>query len=84
MTNDYYIYYVDMPPSIHEMITPCEGGYTIYIDQKRLYSRQKILEAYNHARIHVMNEDWEKSSVQEIEHAAHKKDRSTSQWNGQD
>jgi len=69
LTDEIYIYRIDLPDGINEMITPCEDGYTLYID-KRL-SPDGFIRAYHHAVSHVINNDWDKSDVQSIERTAH-------------
>lgn len=69
MTDDIYIYCINLPEGINEMIAPCEGGYTLYID-KRL-SPDGFIRAYHHAVSHVRNKDWDKTDVQSIERTAH-------------
>lgn len=66
--DDVFIYYVDFPDNIKEMITPCLDGYTLYIN-KRL-PREAKLKAYNHAMRHVTCRDFEKTDVQRIEISA--------------
>lgn len=67
--DDFYVYLVDMPTTVHEMILPCVGGYTIYLNSR--LSRQGQLTAYQHALKHVERNDWEKYDVQQIEFEAH-------------
>ena len=68
--NDIYVYLVNLPPGIHEAVTPCRDGYTIYIDND--LSPDAKLEAYNHAVRHILNRDFEiEGNVQEIERRAH-------------
>ena len=68
--DDIFVYIVDMPTTAHEMIMPCPGGYTIYLNAR--LSHQDRVEAYLHALKHVENNDWEKDDVQQIEYEAHK------------
>ena len=67
--DDVYVYVVALPPGIHEMIAPCEGGYTIYIDDS--LSNKGRLDALKHAIVHIKNNDFEKEDVQEIEWDSH-------------
>ena len=69
--DDIYVYIVDMPTTAAEMIMPCPGGYTIYLNAKLSY--QERLKAYLHALGHVERNDWEKEDVQLIEAEAHDK-----------
>ena len=68
---DTYIYIVDLPTGINEAVTPCVGGYTIYINAKLTMEDQ--CKALNHALWHIQNDDFSKNNVQEIEAEAHKK-----------
>jgi hypothetical protein len=65
-----YTYCVDLPDGIHEAVTPCADGYTIYINRALTYEHQ--LEAYAHALHHIHEEDFLKSDVQSIESDAHR------------
>lgn len=65
-----YIYCVDMPPNVHEMVTPCLDGFTIYLDIKEdEITAQKRLE---HALRHIADNDFDKTDVQDIEANSHK------------
>lgn len=68
--DDIYVYVVDMPTTAAEMIMPCTGGYTIYLNAK--LSQEERVRAYRHALKHVERNDWEKEDVQQIESEAHK------------
>lgn len=67
--DDFYVYIVDMPTTAAEMILPCEGGYTIYLNARLSY--QDRVKAYMHAMKHVERKDWENDDVQQIEMEAH-------------
>lgn len=67
--DDIFTYLTHLPRGIREMITPCENGYTIYLDES--LDEQERLNAYTHAIGHIANSDYEKSDVQEIEARAH-------------
>ena len=69
MDNDIFVYIVDMPTTAAEMIMPCNGGYTIYLNARLSY--QDRVRAYTHALKHVEQNDWNKTNVQEIEAEAH-------------
>ena len=45
-----------MPRGIHESVLPCEGGYTIYLDES--LSGEQLIEAYEHALVHIKNGDF--------------------------
>ena len=64
-----YIYYVDLPNNVKEIITPCYDGYTVYIN-KRL-PREAKKRAYNHAVRHIQRDDFHKTDVQAIEYQNH-------------
>lgn len=63
--NDIFVYCIDLPAGINEVVTPCLDGYTIYIADA--LSPQGKKEALEHALNHIQNDDWNKSNVQEIE-----------------
>ncbi len=65
MTDDIYVYLIDIPGKIHEMVMPCQGGYTIYIDKN--LDRLAQLKAYQHALSHIENGDFEKTNATMIE-----------------
>ena len=67
--DDIYVYIVDMPTTAAEMIMPCSGGYTIYLNARLSY--QDRVKAYLHALGHVERNDFEKADVQKIEMEAH-------------
>ena len=67
--DDIYVYLVDLPPAVSEMITPCFGGYTVYLNAN--LSHRGRVEAYKHALEHVRRNDWEHADVQQIEMEAH-------------
>lgn len=70
MTEDVFVYLIDFPCSkTHEMVVPCEGGYTVYLDAKMPQNRQ--ITALRHALDHIVNQDWEKDDVNVIETDAH-------------
>lgn len=72
---DVFIYAVDLPRGVHEMVTPCtcEDGYTIYVDIKD--DKQSRLNHLLHAVRHISHGDFEKNDVQQIEAEAHKEVR---------
>ena len=70
MDDDIYVYLVDLPPAVPEMVAPCSDGYTIYLNARLAYTDR--VKAYLHALEHVARNDWEKDNVQEIEKDAHK------------
>ena len=67
--DDIYIYYVDFPDSVKEVVTPCLDGYTIYINSK--LPREAMIQAYKHAMRHICHSDFNNDNVQDIEARAH-------------
>lgn len=70
--DDIYTYLIPLPPGINEIVMPCFGGYTIYIDSR--LTREKQVRSYYHALNHIINNDFEKADVQEIETNAHRRE----------
>lgn len=73
--DDIFIYFIKLPHGISEMVTPCEGGYTVYIEES--LTDEQRLEAYNHALRHIQNGDFDMDNVKtvaEMEIAAHGKE----------
>ena len=66
-----FVYLVNLPDHIKEMVTPCFDGYTIYLDSN-LDEIQQV-KAFNHALSHIKGRDFEKSDVNAIEINAHTK-----------
>lgn len=69
MDNNIYVYIVDLPNEVSEMVTPCMDGYTVYLNARLSYSGR--VRAYHHAIRHIEGNDWRKENVQEIEADAH-------------
>lgn len=65
-----FVYLVDLPDRVDEMVTPCDDGYTVYISSKLSYTGR--VRAYCHALRHIENDDWSKEDVQQIETEAHR------------
>lgn len=63
--DDIFVYLVNLPDGIHEMVTPCCDGFTVYIDSKLTCTERQ--KAYLHALDHIKRNDFEKENVQEIE-----------------
>ena len=59
MTDDIFVYFIDIPGNVNEMVTPCFGGYTVYIDCK--LDREHRIKAYRHAIKHIKRGDFEKN-----------------------
>lgn len=70
--DDVFVYLVNLPDGVDEVVLPCFGGYTLYIDQRLSWHGQR--EAYKHGLKHIKNNDHEKHDVQQIEYEAHRKE----------
>lgn len=66
---DIYVYIVDLPGRVDEMVTPCLDGYTVYLNARLSYAGR--VEAYHHAIRHIERNDFENDDVQKIEEEAH-------------
>ena len=71
MTDNIYLYFVPLPVGIHEMITPCFDGYTIYLNSVDTYEQHK--KSFFHAIKHIFSDDFDHSNIQDIEANAHNK-----------
>lgn len=70
--DEIFTYPTDLPPGVHEMVTPCgDGCYTLYINTRD--SRERQIEAYRHAIRHIQRQDHEKDDTQTIETEAHER-----------
>lgn len=67
--DDVFVYFVDLPDRVHEMVASGYDGYTIYIDDR--LDKISQCEALYHAMHHIEHNDFEKSDVDKIEHDAH-------------
>ena len=69
--DDIYIYLIKMPRGIHEAVLPCEGGYTIYLDES--LTGERLIEEYEHAMTHIENGDFynDTMTASEMEFRAH-------------
>lgn len=65
MADDIYVYIVDLPRHVDEIVTPCVGGFTVYL-ASRLDEKHR-LEAYRHALKHIEDGDFDRDNVQYIE-----------------
>ena len=65
-----YVYIVDLPDRVDEMVAPCLDGYTVYISSRLSYTGR--VRAYCHALRHIERNDFEMDDVQRIELEAHK------------
>ncbi len=66
---DVYVYIVDLPERVDEMVTPCLDGYTVYLNARLSYAGR--VKAYHHAIRHIERNDFENDDVQKIEEEAH-------------
>lgn len=71
MADEVYIYIIKLPPGIHEIVTPCADGYTVYLSAADTAERR--IRSYRHALLHIENMDFEKKDVNRIEDAEHRK-----------
>ncbi len=67
--DDVFVYSVNLPPTVNELVTPCVDGYTVYLNNR--LSRDGMFKAYNHALGHIRNNDFEKVLADEIEKDSH-------------
>lgn len=68
--DEVYVYLVDLPSGINEMVTPCaDGDYTVYLSARLDNAHRQ--RAYEHALKHIRNNDFQKTDVQQIEAEAH-------------
>lgn len=70
--DDVYVYTIDLPSTIKETVTPCLDGYTVYIN--RNLDELERVKALAHALSHIVNGDFDKWNVQQIEFDTHLKD----------
>ncbi len=70
--DDIYVYTVKLPDKVDELVTPCIGGYTVWLSDRLDDAHRK--EAYEHALWHIENGDFERDDVQEIECKAYRKE----------
>lgn len=66
-----FVYLIKMPPGVFEFVTPCEDGYTIYLDKN--LTNERLIEEYEHAISHIDNGDFydESRTVSQKERRAH-------------
>ena len=69
MDDDIYVYFEHLPDGINEVIRPCLGGYTIYLDPRQSF--ESMRDSYKHALSHIEHNDFEREDVQELETKAH-------------
>jgi hypothetical protein len=70
--DDVYLYRLDLPSGVHEMVAPCaDGSYTVYVSTRD--TRERQMESYQHAIRHVQRRDHEKEDVQATEMEAHER-----------
>ena len=66
-----FVYLIKMPRGVHEFVSPCEEGYTIYLDKD--LTNERLIEEYEHALAHIENGDFwnEAMTVSQMEMRAH-------------
>ncbi len=68
LTESIGVYFMDMDTAIEEEVHPNEdGSFTIIINARISQTRQML--AYQHALKHILNNDFEKYDVDDIERA---------------
>ena len=72
MDDNVYVYVVDLPTGIHEMVTPCPDGYTIYLDISDSDNGRML--HYKHALKHIKRNDHVSEDIQDIESKTHLED----------
>lgn len=71
--DDVYVYLMELPGKVKEMVTPCEDGYTVYVDPRQTHAG--MVRSYEHAISHINGDDFAKSEVQTIETIRHTEGR---------
>ena len=71
--DDVFTYLIPLPDGIHEMVTPCADGFTVYIDAD--LDEAHRIKAYRHALRHIELNDFEKEDVGNIEAENNKEDK---------
>lgn len=69
MDDNVYVYVVDLPTGIHEMVAPCPDGYTVYLDSSDCHEDR--MRHYAHALRHINGNDHKEYDVQKIEYMSH-------------
>lgn len=70
MTDDIYVYILPLPDKVREMVTPCVGGYTVYISDKLDKAGRE--RAFDHALQHIRRNDFASPlPADEIEERTH-------------
>ena len=67
--DDLHIYRLKLPKGINEMTVPDDDGYTIYIDSE--LTANDARKSLYHAMSHIICNDFEKTTVNEIEFENH-------------
>lgn len=61
---------LQMDYGIHEQVFLRPWGYLVVLNSRDSYEMQRM--SYEHAIDHILNNDWQKESVQQIELDAHR------------
>lgn len=70
MTDNIYVYCINMPAGINESVVPCSDGYTVYLD--RDLDETGRANAFRHALTHIRRGDHEAGGdIGRIEMEAH-------------
>lgn len=68
LTEDIGVYFINMDTAVEEEVHPnSDGSFSIFINARISSDRQMV--AYQHALQHIMNDDFEKESADDIENA---------------
>lgn len=70
--DDIFTYIVSLPIGVDEVVLPCAEGHTLYLSDR--LDKTARIRKYRHAVQHIMDNDFQKTDVQEIEYDAHGKD----------
>lgn len=68
--DDIFVYFQRMPHGVNEAVLPCNGGYTVYINDS--LDREHAMKAYQHAVTHILRNDCcADGDIQDIESEVH-------------
>lgn len=68
---DIGVHLIDMDTAIHEQVVLNEdGSYSIFLNARLNYEAR--MKAYQHALLHIANDDFYKEDVDDIEATAHR------------
>lgn len=70
--DDVYVYLLPFDGPIHEAVTPCADGHTIYIDSR--LDREHQLRVLEHALAHIRRMDFDGEDADLIEAYTHRRE----------